>query len=107
MWNGERTPDRYAKASVNWWYIELRKLKDATTSLSLACSYMPYTVFCSLFYFGHLLYWKTVMITTISKCTKGTAKSMSRIVLMRHCALTFHACALISSVDTIRALPLY
>ena len=47
------------------------------------------------------------MITTISKCTKGTTKSMSRIVSMRRYTLTFRALALISSVDTIRALSLF
>ena len=32
-WNRVRTPDRYAKASVNGWYGELRKQNDATTLL--------------------------------------------------------------------------
>ena len=47
------------------------------------------------------------MITTISKCTEGTTNSMSRIVSMRRYTLTFCALALISSVDTIRALSLF
>ena len=89
-WNGERTPDRSAKASANRRYGELRKENDVTTLLALFFRHMPYAVFSSLFYFAHLLYWKTVMITTISKCTKGTAKSISR---MRRYALTFRAFA--------------
>ena len=32
-WNGERTSDRYAKASANRWYGELRKQNNATTLL--------------------------------------------------------------------------
>ena len=84
-----------------------RMQNDSTTLQALACRYMPYTVFSSLFYFAHLLYWKTAMIKTISKCTTDTPKSTSRIVSMRRYALTFHALALRSSVDTIRALSLY
>ena len=82
----------------------MRKQNDATTLLALACRPMPYAIFSSLFYFAHLLYRKTVLITTISKCTKGTGKSMSRIVSRRCYALTFAALVLISSVDTIRSL---
>ena len=95
-------PNRSTKASANRRYEELRKQNDATTLLVLSWHHMSYVVFSSLFYFVHLLYWTTVMIIMISKCTKGTAKLMSRIV-----ALTFHALALIFSVDTIRALSLY
>ena len=86
---------------------ELRRENNATTLQALACHYILYTVFSSLFYFAHLLRCKTVMITTISKCTKGTAISISRIVSMRRYALTFRALALSSSVDTIGALSLY
>ena len=100
-------PNRSMKASVNRQYGELKKQNEATTLLALSCHHMPYAVFSSLFYFVHLLYWTTVMITTISKCTKVTAKLMSRIVSMYRDALTFRALALISSVDTIRALSLY
>ena len=32
-WNRARTPDRYAKASANRWFGELRKQNDATTLL--------------------------------------------------------------------------
>ena len=103
-WNRERTANRSAKVSANWRYCKLRKQNDATTLLALACRPMPYAVFSSLFYFAHLLYRKTVLITTISKCTKGTGKSMSRIVSRRCYALTFAALVLISSVDTIRSL---
>ena len=102
-WNEERTTDRSAKASANRRYGELRKQNDVTTLLALSCCHMLYAVFSSLFYFSFLLYWKTVMIMMISKCAKGTGKSMSRIVSMRCYALV----ALISSVDTIRALSLY
>ena len=66
---------------------------------ALACHHMPYTVFSSLFCFAYLLYWKTVRVTTISKHTIGTVKSMSRIVSMRRYTLTFSAWALISLVD--------
>ena len=106
-WNGEKTADRYSKASLYRRHGELRKQNAVTTLLAPSCRHMPYTVFSSLFYFAHLLYQKTVMITTISKCTEGTTKSMSRIVSMRRYTLTFRALALISSVDTIRALSLF
>ena len=103
----ERTPDRSAKTSANRWYGELRMQNDATTLQALTCRYMPYTVFPLLFHFAHLLYWKTAMIKTISKCTTDTPKSTSRIVSMRRYALTFRALALRSSVDPIRDLSLY
>ena len=54
-WNGERTPDRSAKASANRRCGELRKQNDVTTLLALFCRHMPYAVFSSLFYFAHLL----------------------------------------------------
>ena len=100
-------PDSSAKASVNQRYDELRRQNDATTLRALACRHMLYTVFPSLLYFAHLLRWKTVMITTISKCTMGTANLMRRIVSMRRNARTFHALGLSSSVDTVGALSLY
>ena len=54
-WNGERTPDRSAKASANRRYGELRKENDVTALVALFCRHMPYAVFSSLFYFAHLL----------------------------------------------------
>ena len=74
-WNGQRTPNRSAKASANRRYGELRKQNDAPTSLgsSLLLHALRGVLFIVLLCAPAIL-GETVMVTTISKVTTGTAK---------------------------------
>ena len=76
-WNGERTPDRYAKASANQWYDELRKQNDAGSLLGSSMPLHALHGILFMFYFAHLCYTEKL---SIGKCTISTTKLISRIV---------------------------